>query len=116
MNLDLPKAFGPDFLPVVVLKNRGPELSYGLAELFNKCIKSGVFEIVGSFHWWSVYLRMLGKGLQLGIITITLFLTGLALLRLYHLIYPRLLTGFDMLVFGGQIFDLISSVLSNILL
>ena len=72
-NLDLPKAFGPDFVPVVVLKNREPELSYGLAELFNKCIKSGVFEIAGSFHWWSVYLRTLGKGLQLGTTSLLVF-------------------------------------------
>ena len=35
MNLDLSKASGPDFIPVVVLKNCEPELSYILAELFN---------------------------------------------------------------------------------
>ena len=46
-------------------------------------------------------------------------LTGLGLLRLWHLIYPRLLTGFGMLVFlksygiSGQIFGLISSFPSN---
>ena len=37
-NLDLPKASGPDCIPVVVLKNCEPELSYILAELFNKCL------------------------------------------------------------------------------
>ena len=37
MNLDLSKASGPDCIPVVVLKNCEPELSYMLAELFNKC-------------------------------------------------------------------------------
>ena len=31
MNLDLPKASGPDCIPVVVLKNCEPELSYILA-------------------------------------------------------------------------------------
>ena len=31
-NLDLSKASGPDCVPVVVLKNCGPELSYILAE------------------------------------------------------------------------------------
>ena len=36
MNLDLSKASGPDRIPVVVLKNCEPELSYTLAELFNK--------------------------------------------------------------------------------
>ena len=39
MNLDLSKASGPDYIPVVVLKNCEPELSYILAELFNKCLK-----------------------------------------------------------------------------
>ena len=53
MNLDLSKASDPDCIPVVVLKNWEPELSYIRAELFNKFLK------------WSLYLRMLGKGLQL---------------------------------------------------
>ena len=35
MNLDSSKASGPDYIPVVVLKNCEPELSYILAELFN---------------------------------------------------------------------------------
>ena len=34
-NLDSSKASGPDCIPVVVLKNYEPELSYILAELFN---------------------------------------------------------------------------------
>ena len=34
-NYDLPKASGPDCIPVVVLKNYEPELSYILAELFH---------------------------------------------------------------------------------
>ena len=43
MNLDLSKASGPDFIPVVVQKNCEPELSYILAELFNKCLKESCF-------------------------------------------------------------------------
>ena len=39
MNLDLAKASGPDCIPVVVLKNCEPKLSYILAELFNKCLR-----------------------------------------------------------------------------
>ena len=39
MNLDLSKASRPNCIPVVVLKNYEPELSYILAELFNKCLK-----------------------------------------------------------------------------
>ena len=43
MNLDLSKTSGPDFIPVVVLKNCEPELSYILAKLFNKCLKESCF-------------------------------------------------------------------------
>ena len=43
MNLDSTKASGPDCIPVVVLKNCGPELSYILAELFNMCLKESCF-------------------------------------------------------------------------
>ena len=39
MNLVLSKASGLNCIPVVVLKNCDPELSYILAELFNKCLK-----------------------------------------------------------------------------
>ena len=43
MSLDLSKASGPDCILVVVLKNCGPELSYILAELLNKCLKESSF-------------------------------------------------------------------------
>ena len=43
MNLDLSKAFGPDCIPVVVLRNSEMELSYILAELFSKCLKESCF-------------------------------------------------------------------------
>ena len=43
INLDLSKASGPDCIPVVVLKNFEPELSYILDELFNKCLKESHF-------------------------------------------------------------------------
>ena len=42
-NLDSSKASGPDYIPVVVLKNFQPELSYILAKLFNKCLKESCF-------------------------------------------------------------------------
>ena len=35
--------FGPDCIPVVVLKNCEPELSYILAEIFNMCLKESCF-------------------------------------------------------------------------
>ena len=44
MNIDLSKASGPKFFAVVaVLKNCEPELSYILAELFNKCLNESCF-------------------------------------------------------------------------
>ena len=43
MNLDLSKASDPDCIPVVVLRNCEPELSYILAKLFNKCLKESCF-------------------------------------------------------------------------
>ena len=42
-NLDSSKASGPDCIPLVVLKNGEPKLSYILAELFNKCLKDSCF-------------------------------------------------------------------------
>ena len=42
-NLDSSKASGPDCIPVVVLKNCEPELSYILAKLLNKCLKESCF-------------------------------------------------------------------------
>ena len=43
IKLDLVKASGPDCIPAVVLKNCEPELSFILAELFNKCLKESFF-------------------------------------------------------------------------
>ena len=43
MNLDSSKASGPDCIPVVILKNCEPELSYILAKLFNICLKESCF-------------------------------------------------------------------------
>ena len=39
----MPAACGPDCIPVVVLKNCEPELSYIPAELFNKSLKEFCF-------------------------------------------------------------------------
>ena len=61
LNLDLSKASVPDCcIPVVFLKNCKSELSYIIADLFNKCLKESFFP-----YCWSLCLRMLGKGLQL---------------------------------------------------
>ena len=43
MNLDLSKTSDTDCIPVVVLMNCEPELSYILAEFFNKYLKESSF-------------------------------------------------------------------------
>ena len=151
MNLDLSMAPAPDCIPVVVLKNCEPELSYVLAELFNKCLKescfpdcwkvssvvpvfknvrerstaknyhplsllsvvSKVFEklIIGLLINWRNVVFFLISSMVLGLLNQLLIfsrlyliellglLTGLGLLQLWHLIYPRLLIEFGILVF-----------------
>ena len=42
-NLDSSKTSGPDGIPVVVLKNCEPELSFILTDLFNLCLKESCF-------------------------------------------------------------------------
>ena len=62
-NLDLSKASGPDFIPVVILKNCESFIHTGKTL---KYVSEGVLfyiQIVGRSHLWPQYLRMLGKGL-----------------------------------------------------
>ena len=51
INLDSSRVSGSDCIPVVVLKNFEPELSYILAEFFNMCLKESCFP-----HWCKVPL------------------------------------------------------------
>ena len=51
MNLDSSKVSGPNCIPVAVLKNCEPELSYILVKLFNKCLKESCF-----LDCWKVFL------------------------------------------------------------
>ena len=60
-NHDSSKVSSTDCIPVVVLKNYKPELSYILAKLFNMCLKESCFPDC----WKVLYLRMLVKGLVL---------------------------------------------------
>ena len=60
-SLALLKVFGPDFIPVVILKNCKPELLYMLAELFNMCLMEFFFVIVGRSHLWFLCLRILER-------------------------------------------------------
>ena len=73
MNLDLSKASGPDCIPVVVLKNCEPELSYILAELFNKCLKESCFPDCWKVSSVVPVFKNVGKGLQLKIATLLVF-------------------------------------------
>ena len=137
VNLDLLGASCPTCIPVVVLKNCGPELSYILVELFNKCLKescfpdcwkvssvASVFKNVGkrstakNYHPVSL-LSMVSKVLeklvsnrildqlqsfsQWYLIDLLELLTGLGILELWHLIYPRSLTRFGMLVYFANL-------------
>ena len=61
MNLDLSKASGPDCIPVVVLKNCEPELSYILAELFNKCLKESCFPDCCKVSWVVPVFKNVGE-------------------------------------------------------
>ena len=65
MNLNLSKASGPECIPVVFLKNCELELSYILAELFNKYLKECCF--LGCWKVSSVIpvFKNVGKGLLL---------------------------------------------------
>ena len=65
MNLDLSTPSGPDCIPVVVLKNSGPELSYILAEPFNKCLKDSYFPDCWKVSSMNPVFKNVGKGLQL---------------------------------------------------
>ena len=65
MNLDLSKASGCDCIPVVVLKNCEPELSYILAELFKKCLKESCFPDCWKVSSVVPVFKNVGKRLQL---------------------------------------------------
>ena len=58
-------------------------LTYWLSSSIS-VLRSLIFQVVGKFHQWSLYLRILEKGLRL---------------KITALYYPRLLTGFGILVF-----------------
>ena len=53
-NLDFSKASDPDCIPFVVLKKCEPELSYILAELFNRCLKESCCTTLLVLFLWLV--------------------------------------------------------------
>ena len=73
MVLDLPKASGPNCIPVVVLKNCDLELSYILPKLFNNCLKESCFPDCWKISLVVLYLRTLEKGQKLKTTTLLVF-------------------------------------------
>ena len=61
-NFDLSKASGPERVPIVVLRNCESELSFVLAELFNKCLKESCFPDCWKVSWVvPVFKNVVGK-------------------------------------------------------
>ena len=77
MTLNLSKASGPDCIPVVVLKNCEQELSYILAELFNKCLKESCFPDRWKVSSVVPIFKDVGKGLLLKTTALLVFLLWL---------------------------------------
>ena len=65
MNLDLSKVSGPNCISVMLLNNCESELSYMLAELFNKCLKESYFPDCWKIPSMVPVFKNVGKGLQL---------------------------------------------------
>ena len=72
-NLDSSKSSSPDCIPVVVLKNCEPELSYILAKLFNKCLKESCFADCWKVSSVVPVFKNVKKGLQLKTTTLLVF-------------------------------------------
>ena len=72
-NLNSSKVSGPDCIPVVVLKNCEPELSYIPAKLFNMCLKGFCFPNCWKVSLVVPALKMLRKGLMLKTIALLVF-------------------------------------------
>ena len=73
-NLDLSKASGLDCIPVVILKNCEPELSYILVELFNKCLEESCFPNRGKVSSVVPVFKNIGEGLLVFFLLLVKFL------------------------------------------
>ena len=121
-NLDSSKGSGPDFIPVVVLKNCEPELSYILAKLFNKCLKESCFpdcwkvsSVVPVFKNAADLLIVVSDRIarafnRSGATRAVALYISKAFDRVWH---ARVLHKVKSYGISGQIFGLISSFLSN---
>ena len=61
MNLDFSKAYGPNFIPVVLLKNYEPELSHILAELSIMYLKESCFPDFWKFSLVVLIFKNVGE-------------------------------------------------------
>ena len=64
MNLNLAKTSGPDCIPVMVLENYEPELSYILVELFIKHLKESCLPDCWKLLLMVPVFKNVGKALQ----------------------------------------------------
>ena len=71
--LDLSQVSGPDCILVVILNNCDPEITFILAEIFNKSLKESSFSDCWKVSLWSLYLIMLGKSLSPQTATLLVF-------------------------------------------
>ena len=76
--LDSSKASCPNCIPVVVLRNCGPEILCILVELFNISLKEACFPDCWKVSLVVLHLRMLGKDLLLKTTTLLVFFLWLA--------------------------------------
>ena len=76
-NLDSSKASGLDCIPVVILKNCEPELSYILVELFNKCLEESCFPNCGKVSSVVPVFQNIGEGLLVFFLLLVKFLKNL---------------------------------------
>ena len=82
-NLDSSKAYGPDCIPLLVVKTYEPQLSSILVKLFNMCLRKSSFLVLQFLYYTFMYfLTMLSKILFL--ILIVLF--SILLLGCYSVI------------------------------
>ena len=72
-NLDSSKASGPDCIPVIVLKNCEPELSYTLVQLFHECPEEFCFPKCWKASLVVSVLKNVGKGLSLKTTALSVF-------------------------------------------
>ena len=100
-NLYSSKASSPDCIPVVVLKNYEPELSYILAELFNMCLKESFFLVCGKVLSVIIVLKNVGERFT------TKNCCPVTLLSVFSKIFEKLVNNrlVDHLEENGQLFD-----------